>query len=198
MTQRETGNIEIKFLRDFAYLDSAHPALLGVGLVCFDAENVVVPYKRSKVLAGYADQIAELHEEGINTCMLSNMTDSDRAEDIAGQLGTKYFHKEMGKDHFAGYRGLPSKTHPEIYQAAIFNVGMGSNGPRAIMVDDQLKNIRGASQVPEFSTYFWTYPNGLRMHPGVALGRLIEVPVGFGKIAVQNLGKIAKGTHEEF
>ena len=58
--------------------------------------------------------------------------------------------------------------------------------------------MRGVAGVPEFSTYLWTLPRGLRMHIGVAFFRVVEVPYGFGKIAAQTVGNIRRGTHSEF
>ncbi len=198
MSNTQISSIEIKFLPDFSRLTPDHPALLGVGLLCIDVDNLLTPYKKGKIYPGYVEQFSDLQAEGINTCLVTNATDGERIERIAQSLTTPYFHKGMYKDHFDKDSGMPSKTHPEIDRAAVRNVGFGSHGQRAGMVDDQLKNLNGAKQVPEFSTYFWTFPNGIRMHPGTAAGRIVEVPYGFGRIAIQNLGKLANGTHEEF
>ena len=198
MSNTRVSPIEIKFLPDFSRLTPDHPSLLGIGLLCVDVDNVLTAYKREKVYPGYVEQFADLHAKGINTCLTTNATDGDRIKRLSDVLATPFLHKGMNKDHFDRDSGMPSKTHPAIYRAAVTNVGFGRNGLRAGMVDDQLKNVRGAELVPEFSTYFWTFPNGIRMHPGTALGRVIEVPYGFSRIAIQNLGKLANGTHEEF
>ena len=203
MSRLTDGSLEIHFTPDFANLTPDSEALFNVGLVCFDAENVVVPYGARETWRRYRDVVSDLQDAGINTCMLTNMTDGQRAASIAKQLGTEFLHKGMWPDKSdlggeAMDQGMAPKTHPEMYQTALARVGIGSHGNHAAMVDDQLKNIKGILEVPEYTDYFWTFPNGLKMHPGVLLGRVVEVPVGFGLVAMQNFLKLKNGTYGEW
>ena len=199
MNRIQTGELELTFARDFMAVKPDSPSLLGVGLVCFDAENVVLPYKGEKVWPGYKEHVAGYHDAGINTCMITNMPDGDRAERVAEQLNTPFAHRGMWPEsRDMSDPGMASKSHPEMYQHALRNVGMGSAGNQAVMVDDQLKNIKGIQGIAEFTRFIWTFPNGLKVHPGVLLGRVVEVPCGFGLIARQNIRKLRTGTYGEW
>ena len=180
----------IEFLPDFKRLDPSHPKLMNIGLLCVDLENIVVPYGGSKPDSVYRDQIAELIDSGINVVGISNTTDSNRAHEIGDMLGMEgVINKGLPKDpeRPGTFR---SKSFPDMFVHAVEVFEYGKNGSKAAMVDDQLKNVQGCSQVDEFSTYFWTFPNYFSsQHRGVLLGRAVEVPVGFGFIAAQKAVK---------
>lgn len=186
--------INVHFLRDLNKLPE-HDSFINVGLVCFDAENVVVPFGEDTLFPGVKETIRELQSGGVNTCMLTNMTDGERAKRIAGELGTASIHKGMVYDL---NKKVPSKTEPTMFELALEHPGLGSAGTRAVMVDDQLKNALGARKVDGITDYFWTFPKGIKQHLGVALVRPIEVPVGLGIIGKQQLMRFKNGTYGEW
>lgn len=143
-----------------------------IGLVCIDFENCISPYKGDTVYEKYASIGPRMAERGVTLFGLTNMPEPERAGNIADQLGVDYAHKGMILPN-GGV--MPSKSHPEMYRYAIETVGFGSNGDKAMMIDDQLKNIRGAAKVPEFTSYVHTVPRGFfRSHPGVLAFRPFE------------------------
>lgn len=199
MNRLHTGELEINFAHDFRTIRPDSSLLFGVGLVCFDAENVVVPYKGEEVWPEYRQTVVDLQIAGINTCMVTNMRDGDRAARVAEQLRTPFVHKGMLPDPSDPHdRGMLSKSHPEIYQHALNQAGMGTNGNTAVMVDDQLKNIKGLEGIDKFSRFIWTFPNGLKVHPGVLLARVVEVPYGFTLIGRQKMQRLRNGTYGEW
>jgi hypothetical protein len=179
-------SIEVHFSRGPSCLDPNWGLFDGIGLVTFDIENVLAGYGDKTPYSKSAQVGKRFKDTGRNVCLLTNMPDGERAGNIAADLNLPFVHKGMdvGIEDPLG-KGMPSKSHPAMYQFAIDTVGFGDAGNNAAMVDDQLKNIRGAMKVPAFTKYFWTFPNGIKSHPVVALGRVIEVPTGLTILAYQ-------------
>lgn len=151
--------------------------LANIGLVTIDIKNLLAPYGGDKP---YQDEMTlhladRLGARGVRGCLLSNASDGERVSVIADELGLPILHKGVEVNG----RILRSKTHPEIYEAAIELVGFGDNGSQAAHFDDQMKNYRGMRKVPEFTRYFWTYPRGiLNSHKGVLAVRPFETVAG--------------------
>jgi len=183
MNRLMTGELEVNFARDARTITPDHDLLQGIGLVAVDVDNVVTGYQDNTPYPGFRELFEGYRDAGINPVLLSNLHDSERAKIVSEAMNTPIAHKWMPRDH--NDESMPSKNHPDMYQWAIDNVGMGDNGNGAVMIDDQLKNVFGAEKVPEFTQYIWTYPNGVKTDPRVFAGRTLEVPFGFGLIAVQ-------------
>ncbi len=186
-------DFEVHFSRDPSSLDPNSGLFDGIGLVAIDIENVLAGYGENKPYAKYKNFGSRFRDTGRNVCLLTNMDDGERAGEIAAELNLPMLHKGMNTGfHDPLGTGMPSKTNSTIYRSAIDLVGFGGAGNQAVMVDDQLKNMIGAIQVPEFTKYFWTFPNGIKTHPWVALGRVVEVPSGIMLLASQRTLGISK------
>jgi phosphoglycolate phosphatase-like HAD superfamily hydrolase len=197
MSIQKPPRVDVHVLRNFTDLTPDHDTLFDVGLVLFDAENVVTPYKGDKIWPECREVIGRLHDAGINTCMLTNMKEGERARSIARQLGTEVFHQGM-----ITYEGelrveMPSKSDPYMFRKAVERVGHRDHGPATIMADDQLKNLEGARASGKVDRFLWTVPRG-RSHLGVLIGRALEIPVGVGMIATQNVKKMKNGSYGEW
>jgi hypothetical protein len=198
---------QVHFLRDFNALQPDDPRLLGIGLICVDLENVFVGLGESTVTAADVEHVARHMDAGRVLVGATNMSDTERAQTIADSLGLNgVINKGMRGDPSDPTSVMRSKTHEDIFKHAVEAYGFGRLGKRAAMIDDQLKNLRGARKVSDFTDYFWTFPNYFfNQHKGVMSARLGEVPFGMGLIAVQRTARtirsaksLINGTHGEW
>lgn len=198
---------EIHLLKDFRSLQPDDPRLLGIGLLCIDLENIFIPIGGDEVQQRDVDHVQKHRDAGKILVAVTNTTEHDRAQVISDQLG---FHGVLAKGQRKDPSDLASimrsKTSPDLFKQAVDAYGFGRSGRLAAMVDDQLKNVRGTSKVPDFTKFFWTFPNYFwHQHPGSLAFRPLEAPIGFGLIGIQKvigsvnaIRSIANGTHGEW
>ena len=186
------GPPRLHFVRDFQSLQPNDARLDNIGLLCVDLENVFVPLGGNTVKQADKDHVLRFVLADITVVGLTNMTDHDRAQDIADQLGMEgVIAKGMRTAPSEDGIVLRSKSHSDMFEHAVDVYGFGAHGKRAAMLDNQLKNIQGVHGVPRFTDYFWMFPNYFnKQHKGVLAGRTIEVPIGFGIIGLQKLGRL--------
>lgn len=185
------GHPRVHFLRDFRSLMPNDPRLDGIGLLCIDLENVFVPLGGDSVQEEDRRHVMRFVLSDITIVGATNTTDHERAQIIADKLGMNgVIAKGMRTSPSNEGRVLRSKSHGDMFEHAVDVYGFGAHGRRAAMLDDQLKNLQGVHEVPDFTDYFWTFPNYFnQQHKGVLAARPVEVLAGFGLIALQRVGQ---------
>lgn len=136
-----------------------------IHVVGIDIENVltgagtlpVFPFAR-----GALDTLQERFDRKL--ILISNASNMPFVEEVSAVTGLPYEVRNEAT-------GIRSKMHPEIYQKAAKRVGCYTTN--MAMIDDQLKNYRGANQAG-LRAFFWTKATGSINHSGVKVSSAVE------------------------
>lgn len=190
---------QIEFSRSFARYPVEQLADAGVGLATVDLDKVLADYNLRTVYSSALNTLEAMHEHGIATAVVTNCNDPERLDDVMDQIFRRVGYVGLPHKGMLSENGdiLKPKPAPDLFIDAAARANVSPDAKR-VHFDDQFKAFYGA-RAAGFDSFIWLYPAGrpLRQHPGVMVGRFVEVPIGFGYIARQRLSQRSLRSHSK-
>lgn len=157
----------------------------GIKLLGIDIENTLTNAGEMPLFP-WALSAVNLLRQTTDLCLVTNAGDRDFALEVSEALELPLFAKEE-------WNGIRSKMHPDLYVNAVSAHGIRRD--QMGMVDDQIKNLRGAAAAG-IRAYFWTEAAGHIDHKGIKLSAALEKTVvrpAFG--ALETIRDIRRGDY---
>jgi hypothetical protein len=131
---------------------------LGKKLVLLDVDNTLMPWHGEAIPESSKRWIADIKNEGMIACILSNTHRVDRLERIAGALGVDFIRGRF-------------KPNPKMYRQALERYA--ARPEQAVMIGDQLfTDVWGANRAGIEAV--WVQPLASREFAGTKISRLGE------------------------